>query len=145
MTIDSFLCHSSAFSYTKLSSNRNQDLFSILELYNLMFTPRVHAGKWQTYRIKIEKTTRFSFEHLTHAWKIHSRGFYSNSRWNAPVPGFKWKHCIHVYLLWNAVFFASQNNRSTNEWIETGLIKTESQSFFYSSFKIDLSRNWRQT
>jgi hypothetical protein len=47
--------------------------------------------------------------------------------------------------LWNAVFFASQNNRSTNEWIETGLIKTESQSFFYSSFKIDLSRNWRQT
>jgi len=61
-------------------------------LYNPMFTPRVHAGKWQTYRIKIEKTTRFIFEHLTHAWKIHSRGFYSNSRWNVPVPGFKWKH-----------------------------------------------------
>jgi hypothetical protein len=40
---------------------------------NPMFTPRVHAGKWQTYRIKIEKTTRFIFEHLTHAWKIHSR------------------------------------------------------------------------
>jgi hypothetical protein len=58
-----------------------------------MFTPRVHASKWQTYRIKIEKTTRFIFEHLTHALKIHSRGFYSNSRWNAPVPGIKWKHC----------------------------------------------------
>ena len=55
---------------------------------------RVHAGKWQTYRIKIEKTTWFIFEHLTHAWKIHSQGFYSNSRWNVPVPGFKWKHCF---------------------------------------------------
>ena len=62
-----------------------------------MFTPRVHAGKWQTYRIKIEKTTLFIFEHLIHAWKIHSRGFYSNNRWNAPVAGFKWKHFSSGY------------------------------------------------
>jgi hypothetical protein len=59
-----------------------------------MAIPRVHAVKWQTCRIKIEKTTRFIFEHLTHAWKIHSRGFYSNSRWNVPVPSFKWKHWL---------------------------------------------------
>ena len=79
-------------------------MFSIPELSwlynNPMFTPRVHAGKWQTYRIKIEKTTLFIFEHLTHAWKIHSRGFYSNNRWNAPVPSFKWKHCIKTFQFW---------------------------------------------
>jgi hypothetical protein len=27
-----------------------------------------------------KQTTRFIFEHLTHAWNIHSQGFYSNSR-----------------------------------------------------------------
>jgi hypothetical protein len=48
---------------------------------------------------KAKRSTRFIFEHLTHAWKIHSRGFHSNSRWNASVPGFKWKQCLGVFIL----------------------------------------------
>jgi hypothetical protein len=31
--------------------------------YNPLFTPRVRVCKWQIYRIRIEKTTRFIFEH----------------------------------------------------------------------------------
>jgi hypothetical protein len=66
----------------------------------------------KTYRIKIEKTTRFIFEHLIHAWQIHSRGFYSNSRWNASVPGFKWMNPIKLFWYLIHVKWTVRNGNS---------------------------------
>ena len=49
--------------------------------------------------LKSRKDNSIYFWTFNHAWKIHSQGFYSNSRWNAAVPGIKWKHWRWVPLV----------------------------------------------
>ena len=91
-------------------------MFSIPELSwlynNPMFTPRELAGKWQTYRIKIEKTTRFIFEHLTHAWKIHSRWFYSQVKCTGS------RHQMKTLSNTNLVNFVLTNSLESPYWIQ---------------------------
>jgi hypothetical protein len=84
------------------------------------------------FSFKFSSQTRFIFKHLTHAWKIHSQGFYSNSRWNAPVPGFKWKHCIVLITQkemsrWSFFFSASNSRPIYNISITSGF----SSNFVY--------------